>query len=66
MWYVWLTTVTAKTCTRVKTLVMSKNQVGSKGFSTPIKFERTVTIAWLPNAQYPEIATLKYVVIITL
>jgi len=54
-----LTAVSAITCRRMKILVMKKNHLGSKSLVSPMKLERTEAPDSLPNAQYPDMATLK-------
>lgn len=44
-----------------KKLVVKINHFGTKGFPPSKKLPRTRPLDWLPNAQYPEIATLKKV-----
>lgn len=56
-----LTAAIADCCKMTKKLVMKRNHFGTKGFPSSKKLPRMRPSDWLPNAQYPEIATLKKV-----
>ena len=60
-----LTTPTADSWRMVKMLVIKMNHLGTKALPLSKKLLRMRPSAWLPNAQYPEMATLKKVTVAT-
>uniref|UniRef100_A0A0A9FW08 Uncharacterized protein n=1 Tax=Arundo donax TaxID=35708 RepID=A0A0A9FW08_ARUDO len=59
------TTATAESCSSVKSSVMRSSHCGITVLPSTMKLLRRAPCAWLPNAQYPKMATLKNVVTTT-
>ena len=64
--YIGITAATAVSCKRVKMLVMRMNHLGTRNWPRSVmKLLRMICLERLPNAQYPDVATLKKVTMTT-